>query len=89
MIMRIFTLAVAASLFAIIFIVTASAVVKKAGPPAPAAAKTNRMMPLTEGECRGLGGDVVTTHGCDTGLACQTADKDGVLRRACIDNRKN
>ena len=46
---------------------------------------------LTTEECKGLGGDVVKAPGCGAlfGKACQTADKNGVLHRACIDNKKN
>lgn len=80
-------------LIAILFIVasisTASALKKAPSPTTPTQTQTRKNVPLTEGECRGLGGSVVTANGCGSPpLACETADKNGVLRRACIDNVK-
>jgi hypothetical protein len=84
---RIFTLAAAAILFMVASVDMAPAVMKKN--PSPNPTRVTKNAPLTEGECRGLGGDVVTTTGCPTGTACQTADKDGALHRVCIDNAKH
>jgi hypothetical protein len=41
---------------------------------------------LTEAECTGLGGKVVTVlQGCSaTGKVCYTTDKNGVIHHACI-----
>lgn len=44
-------------------------------------------MPVTIAECEGLGGKVVEvgSKSCPwTGKMCYTADKDGVIRKACI-----
>jgi hypothetical protein len=44
-------------------------------------------IPLTIAECEGLGGKVVDTDqkACPwTGKICYTADKNGVIRKACI-----
>lgn len=41
--------------------------------------------PLTEAECRGLGGKpAVDAAGCASGSMCIRADQDGVLHRSCI-----
>lgn len=42
--------------------------------------------PLTENECTGLGGTTapIVTSQCSTGKKCVVADKDGVMRAACI-----
>ncbi|MFL6764092.1 MAG: hypothetical protein ACJ8FO_02730 [Sphingomicrobium sp.] len=42
--------------------------------------------PLTEAECKGLGGSVVdvSTDSCRTAKGCITAGKDGVMHSACI-----
>ena len=43
-------------------------------------------VPLTSGECRGLGGTIIAAPNlCTTGLGCSTEDQDGVLRHRCID----
>ncbi len=86
MIVRVLTWA-AAILLITASVSTVSAVVKKA--PSPLPSKTSRNSPLTEGECRGLGGTVNTTNACDTGLVCETADKNGTMHRMCIDKNKN
>lgn len=46
---------------------------------------------LTEAECTGLGGKVVTTQAssCPTAKGCITVNKDGVENSLCIDNKKN
>lgn len=46
---------------------------------------------LTEGECKGLGGKVVTVpvETCDNGSGCVVVDKDGVVHPLCIDNKVN
>ncbi len=81
-------------LVAVIFIaasVSSAPALKKAPSPAtPTPTQAKKYDALTEGECRGLGGTVVTANGCGSpALACETADKNGVLRRACIDNVKH
>ena len=45
--------------------------------------------PLTEGECKGLGGKVFnmvqgSSKCADTGKACVTVDQDGVIHSTCI-----
>lgn len=42
--------------------------------------------PLTEGECKGLGGVIAdsTDASCASKRKCWVADKDGVLRSECI-----
>ena len=46
---------------------------------------------LTVKECEALGGKVndVETKSCASGKACYTADKDGVIKGLCIDNKVN
>ena len=80
-------------LVAVLFIaasISTALAVKKVPTPAPTQTQTRKSLPLTEGECRGLGGNVVTANGCGSpAKACETADKNGVLHRACIDDKKN
>ncbi|MBL8549631.1 MAG: hypothetical protein JNJ73_06580 [Hyphomonadaceae bacterium] len=47
--------------------------------------RANIAAPLTAGECVGLGGKVVSWPSCASGSWCNTEDRDGVLRGACID----
>lgn len=43
---------------------------------------------LTPEQCVGIGGKVLTTYTCDSGYMCNRADQDGVIHRACIDEKK-
>jgi hypothetical protein len=52
----------------------------------PAAKKT--MQALTEGECKGLGGQVDFNVHCKTGSGCYRVDQDGVLKMICITSKK-
>jgi hypothetical protein len=47
--------------------------------------------PLTESECTGLGGKVITAEvkDCSSGKGCVTAGSDGVIHGVCIDNKVN
>jgi hypothetical protein len=61
------------------------------GPGGASVRPTGRLQaaPLTEGECKGLGGKVFnmaagSTKCCDTGKACVTVDQDGVIHSTCI-----
>ena len=40
--------------------------------------------PLTEAECKGLGGKLAVSNTCSTGADCIRADQDGVLHHSCI-----
>ena len=87
MILRIFI----AILLIAVSISSAPALKKAPSPGVPTQTQTRKNLPLTAGECRGLGGNVITVDpvkSCTSGEACETADKNGVLRRACIDNVK-
>jgi hypothetical protein len=44
---------------------------------------------LSQAECTGLGGKVVTTFpiACASGSACYTTDKNGVVHHACINEK--
>ena len=49
-------------------------------------------VPLTSGECTGLGGKIEEANRvCNAAgqKACKTVDRDGVVRVACIDEVKN
>lgn len=54
-------------------------------------APTVKGIPLTSGECTGLGGKIESTAVCQAQgqKACKTVDHDGVVRVACIDEVKN
>jgi hypothetical protein len=43
---------------------------------------------LTSGECTALGGKIDDNANC-TGKGCYTVDQHGVMRVACIDEKKN
>jgi hypothetical protein len=45
-------------------------------------------MPLTEGECQGLGGKVDFNRSCASGSGCYRVDQDGVVRMICITTNK-
>lgn len=40
--------------------------------------------PLTEAECKGLGGKIAVSNTCSGGANCIRADQDGVLHQSCI-----
>jgi hypothetical protein len=56
--------------------------------PAGTPSKTSKGVPLTEGECTGLGGKVDNAVKCSGGLVCLTTDRDGVVHSACITKLK-
>jgi hypothetical protein len=79
-----------AACFIVASINSASAVKKVSSPSSPSQTATRKNTYLTTGECNGLGGKVVFAEQCPgTSTACETADKNGVLRRACIDAVKH
>lgn len=41
-------------------------------------------LPLTDAECKGLGGKLAPSDTCATGRDCIRADQDGVLHHSCI-----
>ena len=63
------------------------AAVKKA-PTGTATTPIKRGLPLTEGECAGLGGKVNFAKNCTSGQGCYTTDQDGVIHMACITSTK-
>ena len=60
---------------------------KPKGPAKPVVAPIGMIKALTEAECTGLGGKVVTVGGdnCGSFKKCLTTDSNGVIRQACID----
>lgn len=52
--------------------------------------KVTTAMPLTKGECEGLGGTVAVNLACSKKgqEGCYTVDSDGVIRVACINKIK-
>ncbi len=64
-----------------------TAAIEKKGPPTGVAVKNKpTRAPLSEPECTGLGGKVLSIAGaCEsTGKQCVTTDKNGVIHQACI-----
>lgn len=67
-------------------------VVAPKGNPGGVVAPVTTALPLTSGECRGLGGTVETVNAvCNASgqSACKTVDHHGVVRVMCIDEKKN
>lgn len=55
------------------------------GPGRPARAPGGlTALPLTDAECKGLGGKLAPSDTCATGRDCIRADQDGVLHHSCI-----
>jgi len=46
-------------------------------------------LPLTQGECKNLGGTVQKEASCDTGLECTHVDSAGTIHRVCVTNTVN
>jgi hypothetical protein len=64
---------------------------RSANPRPPQSAGAKAIAPLTEAECKGLGGAVkdVLISQCASGRDCARADQDGVIHTLCIDDKKN
>ena len=43
-------------------------------------------VPLTQGECKNLGGKVQSDASCNSGNICTTVDSAGTIHRACVTN---
>jgi hypothetical protein len=50
----------------------------------PRAPRPTAASPLTSGECRKLGGEVVIFLACKSGHVCTRKDEDGKTHRVCI-----
>src|SRR5438128_2716163 len=59
---------------------------KSTGPIRPTPVPGRKIVQLTEGECAGLGGKVLSipVAYCSSGSLCSTTDKNGVIHEACI-----
>jgi hypothetical protein len=59
---------------------------KSTGPIRPTPIPGRKNVQLTEGECEGLGGRVlsIAVAYCKSGSLCSTTDKNGVIHEACI-----
>jgi hypothetical protein len=81
--------AVVIAAFIVVFGTSASAVEVQRPGGTTAAPTRSKAMPLTEGECTGLGGttETVIESLCGTGKKCVTVDKNGVIHGACITRR--
>jgi hypothetical protein len=80
------TSALAVGVFIVVFGTSASAVEMQRPGGTTAAPTRSKAIPLTEGECTGLGGTVETALQvvCATGKKCKTVDSNGVIHGACI-----
>jgi hypothetical protein len=63
----------------------ATAAPPSTGPTRPVRAPGGvNVAPLSEAECKGLGGKLAVGPSCSTGVDCVRADQDGVLHHSCI-----
>lgn len=63
-----------------------SALVRPDAGPAISPPLTSVGLPLTQGECKNLGGKVQTEGECSSGLECTHVDSAGTIHRVCITN---
>lgn len=79
--------AVIGGLICYILVSGASFAIERKGTVARSPA-TRTVQTLTNGECKGLGGQVDWNVHCKTGYGCYRVDQNGVLRMICITNKR-